>query len=288
VANYGEKEFFKFVPMLQMALTGIFLVNQKGRKLWLYCLHTILFNFEAIFKLRNLVGKVAKVPEIDFQSNGRAFLAKGEAPYLEMRDDCFPKITHLLCWDKNWQTDKAWLMFLSTPVWALDQIGNRTAKDFFEYFSENLNLTLRRLWLRRPKRDSVDYVNYGEGVQLVQGSELRMPNVMFNAVGSLRANVNFSLLTKFLVLNHVTGAVHIYRVKYLVERKNQPFYPRRQKGIMTETPLCGSERKDTLGYIRGYIKQAYLAQTGKNRPSGSKPYDDISVMAKFWRNFFLQ
>ena len=57
---------------------------------------------------------------------------------------------------------------------------------------------------------------------------------------------------------------------------------------MTETPLCGSERKDTLGFIRGYIKQAYLAQTGKNRPSGSKPYDDISVMAKFWRNFFLQ
>lgn len=53
------------VPALQMAITGVLLVNQNGRKLWLYALNTILFNFEALFKLRNLAGDRPLVPEID-------------------------------------------------------------------------------------------------------------------------------------------------------------------------------------------------------------------------------
>jgi len=113
-----------------------------------------------------------------------------------------------------------------------------------------------------------------------------MRNVMFGAVGTLENKfVNFSLLTRFLILSHVTGSVHIFRVHFSPENVQQPFYPRIPAGLLSETPLCAGEREDTVGYIRGYIYHCYAA-CQRERPPTSTLENDLALMQLFWNEFF--
>jgi hypothetical protein len=97
-------EFRSLITGLQVAITGVPLVNQKSRILWLYGLHTLLFNFEAMFKMRNLNKKPAFVPYINVASNGRAF-GTGIAPDVRFRDLLFYKLSDLLHWSKDERSD---------------------------------------------------------------------------------------------------------------------------------------------------------------------------------------
>lgn len=104
-------------PGLNMALTGAFLANQPGRRLWLHAMNTILFSFEAVTKMRNFRGFTTSVPYVESLSNGIAFLEDSSVPYLAMRDEDFPKELELKQWSSRKATSKHWLMYLSTPIW---------------------------------------------------------------------------------------------------------------------------------------------------------------------------
>ena len=64
-----EKAGVFVMPGLHMALTGSFLANQPGRRLWLHALNTILLNFEVMLKMRNFKGRQSKVPFVPNLSN---------------------------------------------------------------------------------------------------------------------------------------------------------------------------------------------------------------------------
>ena len=112
-----------------------------------------------------------------------------------------------------------------------------------------------------------------------------MPNVMFGALDAVERqdgeNFNFLLLTRYLVLNEVTGAVHLFRFKYDhedVKKDPKLFYPRvpwpanfrpLESQFFTkleEGLFVYCDREDTAGYVRWYIKHAYELVTGKERP----------------------
>ena len=112
-----------------------------------------------------------------------------------------------------------------------------------------------------------------------------MPNVMFGALDAVKSqdgeDFNFLLLTRYLVLNEVTGAVHLFRFKYDhedVKKDLQLFYPRVPKSEdlnplnlrfytkLEEGLLVYCDREDTAGYVRWYIKHAYELVTGQLRP----------------------
>ena len=218
-----------------------------------------------------------------------AFPKNSPAPKLHFRDGPFPKVEHLLSWDPKWRTDKAWMVYLSTPVWQLDQIKYKNVVSNFVHLHAAVNTFLRRFWIRRPTVNSVDRRSYQEGFSLKQQHYRTMPNVVFGAKLLLPANkhhlLNFSLLTRFLILNQVTGAVHLFRVRFHKDDVQNPFYHRIPAGKLRQTPLCPGDREDTVGYIQGYILHAYAALR-KDRKPGTSVFDDVLVMNQFWKQFF--
>jgi hypothetical protein len=212
-----------------MGLSGVLLLNQQGRKLWLYAIHTLLFNFEAIYKLRNLSDRRPLVPEIPLQSNGKAFTQfENYVPLMDYRDNPFPVVKHLLSFDRNYLSDKAWLNYLSVPIFELDLLDETTVRDFFNLHCDKINQTLRRHWIRVPGGMNATYENW-KNSEIKQAGTQRMRNVLFNAARYLPpAFVNFPLLTTFLVVNEVTGSVHLFSIKNLPDdqKPEMKFYAR--------------------------------------------------------------
>lgn len=110
-------------------------------------------------------------------------------------------------------------------------------------------------------------------------------------------DLNFSLLTRYLVLNEVTGAVYQFRFQ-MDPHMDKEFYPRPPREViffkkdvadklkkLKEGILCEGEREDTVAYIRWYIKYAYNV-LGKQRKVNASPYSDLCVMFEFWQQGF--
>ena len=141
--------------------------------------------------------------------------------------------------------------------------------------------------------------------QLIQvdGGALMM-NIGFNQKFFVKKKrweqlLNFSLLTRYLILNEVTGAVHQFRFQ-LDPDKEELFYPRPPTQLLdlrvdanspfrklNEFIFCEGDRRDTVRYIRWYIKYAYFS-LGKKRDvlASADPYKDLLVMLEFWERGF--
>jgi len=133
-----------------MALTGAFLANQPGRRLWLHAMNTILFNFEAVMKMRNFKGLTTKVPYLESLSNKLAFLKDTNVPYLPMRDGDFPTELELKQWSRKNNSANGWLMYLSTPIWVHFNKPEKVMRAYFEKNDNRMNVTMRRYWTYRP------------------------------------------------------------------------------------------------------------------------------------------
>jgi hypothetical protein len=223
---------------------------------------------------------------------------------LFLRDNPSPSEIHFMIWrvENNHRSDTAWLQFLSSPKWEMESIGKQKMIDYFNKHFVNINRRLRHFFQHRPYNADGDerVQSFNKEFQLIQDdSAPLMMNVGFNQRKIIpkkyRATVNFSLLTRYLVLNEVTGAVHQFR--FLLEPiTNVPFYPRvPQEKLMlrdkaqfvklTEGVLCAGDREDTVRYIQWYIRYAYFS-LGETRKKLASLYSDLCVMHQFWEQGF--
>jgi len=123
-----------------------------------------------------------------------------------------------------------------------------------------------------------------------------MKNVEFGSFQHLEGeNLNFSLLTKYLILNEATGAVRVFRFQ-MDPMKPETFYPRPpgdklkfalgpEFKKLAEGVFCAGEHAFTVKYIMWYIKYVYR-HMGAKRPSKPNPWKDLTCMFKFWQQGF--
>jgi hypothetical protein len=188
------------------------------------------------------------------------------------------------------------------PIYAVDYVNPNKLRPFFQAHCNALNATIRRLWVRRPKAPYVKEYDPADVTLCQEFPSPLMSNVMFGALDTLRGKgFNFLLLTRYLVFNEVTGAVHLFKFQYDHEdaKQQEPlFYPRLPLGRfmnplnfphyknIDEEPLVSFDREDTAGYVRWYIKHAYEIVKEPNRGPNTTPSDDLNIMCRYWTVFF--